>query len=353
MSSHDSTAACAAEPAVQPAPASARLSCHDMGLLGRERPSERVAKHMLQAMAVLAAASVLLVAFFVLRVGVPALFEQGWSFVSQGGWDYDLATAWESSTSTAFGARPLIAGTVLTTLLALVVCATFGMGTAVFVAELAPRSIRAPIEALVQLLAGIPSVVFGLVGVAVVVPWVTDHVVPSDAWETVPNIPIDGASLLSAVLVLSLMIMPFFVSVAVDTLRAVPRSYTAGGLALGLTKWRTISKIQIPAAFPGLVAGLVLAAARGIGEAIAISMVAGSLALTPGLENGPLYFLLTPVRTMASTIVETGGEAMSLDSIEGALFGLATLLLLFSLVLSVAARASFSWFARKTALTRN
>jgi phosphate transport system permease protein len=302
-------------------------------------------------MTVAAAASVLLVAFFVLEKGVPALREQGWSFIFLGGWDYDLASAWEYSTGATFGARPLLAGTIVSTLLALGVTAILGMGTAVFVAELAPRAIRAPIEALVQLLAGIPSVVFGLVGVAVVVPWVTEHVVPEDAWDVVPATPIDGASLLSAVIVLSIMIMPFFVAVAVDTLRAIPRSYISGGLALGLTKWRTISKIQIPAATPGLIAGLMLAAARAVGEAIALSMVAGSLALTPSMKNGPLYYLLTPVRTMASTIVETGGEAMSIDSIQGALFGLATLLLLFSLALSLAARGAYAWFARKTQLS--
>jgi phosphate transport system permease protein len=236
---------------------------------------------------------------------------------------------------------------------ALAVCSVLGTGTAIFLAELAPRAVRPPVEALVQLLAGIPSVVFGLVGFTVVVPWITEHMVPTDAWEVVPDIPIDGASLLAAVAVLSIMILPFFVSVATETLRSVPRSYVSGGLALGLTPWRAIAKIQLPAAAPGLLAGLLLAAARAVGEAIALSMVAGSLATTPGFDHGATYFFLAPIRTMASAIVETGGEAMSIDAIQGALFGLATLLLVFSLALSLVARVAFSWFARRMCPSTN
>jgi phosphate transport system permease protein len=199
----------------------------------------------------------------------------------------------------------------------------------------------------VQLLAGIPSVVFGLVGLSVVVPFITDRILPADAASVYPDIPLDGTSLMAAIVVLSFMILPFFVTVAVDSLRAIPRSYLDGGLALGLTKWRTITRIQIPAATPGLIAGIVLAAARAIGEAIAISMVAGAIAYVPSLQQGPLYFLLMPVRTMASAIVESGAEAMSIPQIESALFGLAAILLVFSLLLSLVARWSFAWFNKR------
>lgn len=326
---------------------SARLS-DNLKQRGRYGRSEVLVQFGLKVTTVAAAAFVLLVAFYVLREGVPALVFQGTSFVTSGGWDYDLASAWEDPSFASFGARPLIAGTILSTCLSLLACLVVGVGTAVFLAELAPDKVRAPVEALVQLLAGIPSVVFGLVGVSVVVPWITENIVPENAWEVVPDLPIDGASLAAAVAVLSVMILPFFVSVATESLRSVPRAYVNGGLALGLTPWRTIWKIQLPAAAPGLLAGLVLAAARAIGEAIALSMVAGSLAATPGFANGPLYFLLTPVRTMASAIVETGGEAMSIGPIADALFGLATLLLVFSVVLSLTARVAFAWYARRT-----
>ena len=157
----------------------------------------------------------------------------------------------------------------------------------------------------------------------------------------------EPACLLAAIVVLTFMILPFFVTVATDSLRAVPRSYVDGGLALGMTRWRTIMRIQLPTAAPGLIAGLVLAAARGIGEAIAISMVAGAIAFMPNFAHGPLYMLLEPIRSMASAIVENGGEAMDVPSIAAALFGLATLLLAFSITLSMIARWAFGLFSRR------
>ncbi len=187
-------------------------------------------------------------------------------------------------------------------------------------------------------------------GFSLMVPFIETYVVPANAFEEVPDAVFDGQALLTAVIVLTFMIMPFFVSVTSDALRAVPRSLVDGGRALGLTHWRAVTKIQLPLALPGIIAGAVLAAARAMGEAIALSMVAGALAVVPTLENGPLYFVLTPVRTMASAIVETGGEAGSVPSIQGALFALATLLLIASLLLSVAARFAFTVSAKRLRL---
>ncbi len=307
---------------------------------------DRLVQPLLLAAALFSGSVVLLVVFFVLQKAIPTLIEQGLSFVTTSGWDIQLEEAW-SSGAVSFGVRPLIVGTLLTTLGAILVSLVLGTGCAVFLAELAPGFLRRPVEAIIQLLAGIPSVVFGLVGLSVVVPLLAERVLPPNAYDDVPEIPLDGASALAAVIVLSFMILPFFVTVATDSLRSIPRFHTEGGLALGLTRWRTITRIQIPAATPGLIAGLVLAAARAIGEAIAISMVAGAIAFEPNLRHGPLYMLLMPVRTMASAIVENGGEAMSIPAIEGALFGLAALLLLLSLVLSLAARWAFVWFNKR------
>lgn len=306
-----------------------------------------IAPPLLGAAAVFSGLVVALVVFFVFQHAWPLLSRQAVSFVSTGGWDQQLEEAW-NSTGGHFGALPLIAGTLLTTLGALVLSSVLGMGCAVFLAELAPAWLRGPVETVVQLLAGIPSVVFGLVGISIVVPFITDHLVPANAADVVTDIPLEGSSLLAGIVVLSFMILPFFVSVAVDSLRAVPRPYLTGGMALGMTRWRAITRIQLPAAAPGLVAGLVLAAARGIGEAIALSMVAGAIAYTPTLAHGPLYFLLMPVRTMASAIVESGGEAMSIPSIDAALFSLAALLLALSLALSLAARWAFAILNSRT-----
>jgi phosphate transport system permease protein len=277
----------------------------------------------------------------------PLWRSEGLRFLTADGWDWQLENAWNSG-GVFFGALPLLAGTVLTTIGAVLVATIVGMGASVFLAELAPPWIERPMESVVQLLAGIPSVVFGLVGLSVVVPFITDHVVPANAGDVVTEVPIDGACLLAAVVVLSLMILPFFVTVATDSLRSVPRSFMDGGLALGMTRWRTITRLQVPSAAPGLIAGIVLATARAIGEAIAISMVAGALAFVPSLAHGPLYALLMPVRTMASAIVESGAEASNVPAIASAMFALASVLLVFSLVLSLSARWAFAAFNRRT-----
>jgi phosphate ABC transporter permease protein PstC len=305
--------------------------------------NDRLVRPLLAASALFSGLVVTLVVFFVLEKAMPLFRTQAWTFVTHGGWDTQLEEAWNSS-HVVFGVWPLIAGTLLSTVGAVLISFVLGIGCAIFLAELAPPKLRRPVEAVIQLLAGIPSVVFGLVGLSVVVPLLTNHALPANSADVVTDIPLDGASLLAAIIVLSFMIMPFFVTVAADSLRAIPRSYTDGGLALGLPRWRTITRIQLPAATPGVIAGLVLAAARAIGEAIAISMVAGAIAYVPSLRHGPLYFMLMPIRTMASAIVENGGEAMSIPAIEHALFGLAALLLLFSLILSLLARWAFQWF---------
>jgi phosphate ABC transporter permease protein PstC len=318
--------------------------------VGRRQTSERAAEIILLCATVLSVLTVVLVAVFVLEQGIPALAENGIGFLTGTGWDADLENAWSVPEGATFGALPLIAGTVLTTLGALAITTVIGLGCSIALVEFCPGWLRRPIEAVVQLLAGIPSVVFGLVGFSLMVPFIGTYVVPVNSFEEVPDAVFDGQALLTAVIVLTFMIMPFFVSVTSDALRAVPRSLIDGGRALGLTQWRAVTKIQLPLALPGIIAGAVLASARAMGEAIALSMVAGALAVVPTLENGPLYFVLTPVRTMASAIVETGGEAGSVPSIQGALFALATLLLISSLILSVAARFAFAWSAKRMRL---
>jgi len=307
--------------------------------------SDRYMPYVLGAAAIFSGLVVTLLIFFVLQRAWPVFHSEGLRYVMSGGWDQQLEDSWNGSAF--FGVSELIAGSVFSTVGALVLSFVLGLGCAVFLAELAPRWIQRPFEVVVQLLAGIPSVVYGLVGLMVVVPLITNYLVPANSGDAVPEIPIDGSCLLAAICVLGFMILPFFVTVATDSLRSIPRSYIDGGLALGMTRWRTITRIQLPAAAPGLVAGLVLAAARGIGEAIAISMVAGAIAFTPTLAHGPLYFLLMPIRSMASAIVENGGEAMDVPAMAAALFGLASLLLAFSISLSLLARWAFTIFNRR------
>jgi phosphate ABC transporter permease protein PstC len=311
----------------------------------RSTASDRLMPYLLGAAAIFSGLVVTFLIFFVVQKAWPVFHSEGLRFITAGGWDTQLEDAW--SGKAFFGVRELIAGSAFSTLGALVASLVLGLGCAVFLSELAPAWLRRPFESAVQLLAGIPSVVFGLVGLMVVVPFIADHLVPGNSGDVVTEIPIAGSCLVAGIAVLTFMILPFFVTVATDSLRSIPRSYLDGGLALGMTRWRTITRIQLPAAAPGLIAGLVLAAARGMGEAIAISMVAGAIAFVPTLAHGPLYMLLEPIRSMASAIVENGTEAMDVPSIAAALFGLATLLLLFSITLSIAARQAFSFFSRR------
>lgn len=307
--------------------------------------SDRYMPILLGAAAIFSGLVVTFLIFFVVQKAWPVFHSEGLRFVTSGGWDQQLEDSW--SGKAFFGVRELIAGSVFSTLGALVLSLVLGLGSAIFLAELAPPWLKGPVETIVQLLAGIPSVVYGLVGLMVVVPFIANNLVPVNSGDVVTEIPINGSCLLAAIVVLGFMILPFFVTVATDSLRAIPRSYIEGGLALGMTRWRTITRIQLPAAAPGLVAGLVLAAARGIGEAIAISMVAGAIAFVPTLAHGPFYMLLEPIRTLASAIVENGGEAMDVPAMAAALFGLATLLLVFSITLSLVARWSFTQFNRR------
>jgi phosphate transport system permease protein len=312
---------------------------------GNRTTSDRYMPYLLGAAAIFSGLVVTFLIFFVVQKAWPVFHSEGLRFVTATGWDTQLQDAWNGKAF--FGVRELIAGSVYSTLGALLLTLVLGLGCAIFLSELAPRWLARPFETVVQLLAGIPSVVFGLVGLTVVVPFIANNLVPANVGDLVPEIPINGSCLLAAIAVLGFMILPFFVTVATDSLRAIPRSYIDGGLALGMTRWRTITRIQLPAAAPGLVAGLVLAAARGLGEAIAISMIAGSIAFIPTLAHGPLLGLLEPIRSMASAIVENGGEAMDVPSMAAALFGLASLLLLFSVTLSLFARWSFNLFNRR------
>jgi phosphate transport system permease protein len=309
------------------------------------RDGEWLVKPFLLAAALFSGLVVGVVVAFVVWRSWGLWHAEGLKFLTTGGWDQQLQDAWNGSAW--FGASELIVGTLLTTIGAVLVALVVGLGAAVFVAELCPRWLRRPIETAVQLMAGIPSVVFGLVGLAIVVPFLMDHAIPGNAGDVMPDIPLDGTSVLAGVIVLTFMILPFFVTVAVDALRAVPRAYADGGMALGMTRWRAMTRLQIPAATPGLIAGIVLAASRGIGEAIAMSMVAGSLALIPTLAHGPLLFALQPVRTIASAIVDTGADASDVPSIASAMFALASVLLVMSLALSLAARGAFGMFSKR------
>lgn len=309
---------------------------------------EQIVEKSLLLATIISSTAFLFIIFFIVRKALPVLQYNGIDFLINSGWDQNVNNAWESETPLwKFGALPLIAGTFLSTGGALLLTFFLGTGCAIFLAELSPPAIRRPVEAIVRLLAGIPSVVFGLIGLLLVVPFIMNTLISNELMTEYIKIaiPLDGSSLIAGIVVLSFMILPFFITVATDALRSVPKTYKEASLALGVTDWRTITKVIIPVATPGIITGIILASARAVGEAIALSMVAGSMSLIPDPSHG-LVFFLEPIRTMASAIVdykETMGEATT----ESALFAVGSILLLISLLLSLAARFTFTWFQKR------
>ncbi|MBS3908855.1 MAG: phosphate ABC transporter permease subunit PstC [Actinobacteria bacterium] len=297
--------------------------------------------------AIISGSLVLVVIFFVIKEAIPIFVHNGVRFVTAGGWDQDISKAWASvEPMWRFGALPVIVGTFIATGGALILTFILGIGCSIFLAELAPDAIRSPVEAIIRLLAGIPSVVFGLIGLMIVVPLIMDWFISDElALKYIKIVPLDGQSLLAGILVLTFMILPFFITVAVDALRAVPKTYKEASLALGVNGWRTIVKVVIPVATPGIVAGIVLASGRAVGEAIALSMVAGAMAFMPDPSHGAVFFL-EPIRTMASAIVDNK-ETMGAETVETALFAIGSLLLLVSVLLSLTARITFNRFQKR------
>jgi phosphate ABC transporter permease protein PstC len=233
-------------------------------------------------------------------------------------------------------AWPLIWGTVLTTGIAVVFGLVFALLASIFIVEFAPDRLRAIIVPVVRLLAAVPSVIFGLIGVLVLVPFVGNHIVSAQDKKSVEFVvQLSGASLLVSVVILTVMIVPIMIAIVVDALYAVPRGWKEGAVALGVNRWRAMWTVSVRAARPAIIAAAVLACARALGEAIMLSMVSGSVGFAPNPFDGPRLFLLEPLRPLASTIVEDA-ESMQAPAVRSTIYAFALLLLFSSLFLSVA-----------------
>ncbi|HEX7058943.1 MAG TPA: phosphate ABC transporter permease subunit PstC [Solirubrobacterales bacterium] len=236
-------------------------------------------------------------------------------------------------------AWPLLWGTFLVTAGAVAIGIVFSLFAAIFIVEFAPPRINRVLEPVVRLLAAVPSVVYGLIGILVIVPWVGRHLISLDRKESVANVvQLDGSSLAVGVLILTVMIVPIMIAIVVDALRAVPRSWTEGAAALGVNRWRVTWTIAVRTARPAIVAAAVLATARALGEAIMLSMVAGSASFAPNPIDG-ITFLFEPTRPLASALVENV-EGLSVVPFGQTLFAFAAVLLVSSMFLSLAGFAA-------------
>lgn len=245
---------------------------------------------------------VLLITVYLVISGIPAIKEIGLV-------PFLFGKTWASTASTtepSYGILPFILTSVYGTAGAIVLGVPIGFLTAVYLAKLAPQRIKSTVESAVSLLAGIPSVVYGLVGMLVLVPGI----------RKLFNVP-DGASLLAAIIVLAVMILPFVIKVSVTALEAVPKEYEDGSLALGATPIETYFRVSVPAARSGIAAAVVLGVGRAIGEAMAVMMVSGNAANMPSLFES-VKFLTTAVASEMS--YSSGLQRQALFSIALVLF---------------------------------
>jgi phosphate ABC transporter permease protein PstC len=244
-----------------------------------------------------------------------------------------------------FHAWPLIWATLVITVLSVAIAFICALFIAVFTVEFAPDWLRRVLEPVIRLLASVPSVIYGLLGVLVVVPFIGNHLVTQHEKASVSYIvSLSGYSVLAAVLILTVMIAPIMIAVFSEGLRAVPRGWLEGSLALGVNRWRTFWKVGVRTARPALVAGTVLATARALGEAVMIGMVSGGVGFAPNPADGPIFFF-EPSRTLASTIISSDSELTS-PPMKHTLYAIAAVLL-FS-----AAMLSFTGWAAKQPMKR-
>jgi phosphate transport system permease protein len=256
---------------------------------------------------------VVLIFFFLLREGLPALGEVDLSSLFGLRW-YPIEEH--------FGILPLITGSLIVTLGATLVAVPFGIGTAVYISEIAPRWMREILKPLVELLGGLPSVVMGFLGILVLAPFL--HV-----FLDLPT----GLTALAGSLLLGGIAVPTVVSVAEDALDSVPRSYREGAWALGATQWQTIWRVTLPAAKSGVLTAVMLGIGRAIGETMTVMMVTGNapvLAVTLGS-------LFSPVRTMTATIAAEMGEVANGSTHYHVLFFIGMVLFIISLVVNIVA----------------
>jgi ABC-type phosphate transport system permease subunit len=240
-----------------------------------------------------------------------------------------------------FHAWPLIWSTLLITGGAVLIALASALFVAVFIVEFAPEWMSNILQPVIRFLASVPSVIYGLLGVLVLVPFIGNHLVTEEQKASVAGvISLTGYSLLAAVLVLTLMIAPIMVSIFSDGLRAVKPGWIEGSLGLGVNRWRTMWKIGVRSARPAIVAGTVLAIARAIGEAVMLAMISGSVAFAPNPADG-LIFIYEPSRPLGPTIVKNIDQ-LSSPPFNATLFSIAAVLLFSAAMFSFA-----GWTARR------
>ncbi len=277
--------------------------------MNRKKLFENIIHAVFLILGLITVGCVLMITVYLMISGLPAIHEIGII-------KFLFGKTWASTaTEPQFGILPFILTSVYGTAGAIVIGVPIGFLTSVYLAKIAPQRVKSTIEAAVGLLAGIPSVVYGLAGMLILVPGI----------RKIFNIP-DGASLLAAIIVLAVMILPSIIKVSLTALEAVPKEYEDASLALGATPVETYFKVSVPAAKSGIAAAVVLGVGRAIGEAMAVMMVSGNVPNMPSLFQS-VRFLTTAV---ASEMSYSAGLQRQ------ALFSIALVLFLFIMLINAA-----------------
>jgi phosphate transport system permease protein len=299
-----------------PSKASSEPTRHNGGLqMKKAKLKEQMMQIVFLISACISILAVALICIFIFINGIPAMAEVGvFRFLS--------GSQWEPSND-IYGIFPMILGSLYVTAGAIIIGVPVGILTAVFMARFCPKKLYRIIKPAVDLLAGIPSVVYGFFGLMVIVPFIRDFLGGS------------GSSMLAASVILGIMILPTIVNVSEAAIRAVPESYYEGSLALGATHERSVFFTVVPAAKSGIMAGVILGVGRAIGETMAVVMVAGNQAVIPsGVLKG--------LRTLTANIVLEMGYAADLH--RGALIATAAVLFVFILIINL----TFSFIKRRS-----
>ncbi|MCX6668079.1 MAG: phosphate ABC transporter permease subunit PstC [Euryarchaeota archaeon] len=295
-----------------------KLRLPHKGTLTKKSIKENSIKTILFLSAISAIIVIFSIILFLLRDAYPIFQTAGiWQFLSGVKWN-------PTGEPPSYGAFSLIIGTLLVTIGAMVIAIPLSLGSAIFISEIASPRMKSIIKPAIELLAGIPSVVLGFFGLIVLTTWlrVTFNQSSGESW-------------LAGSILLGIMAIPTITSVAEDAISSVPREYKEGSLAVGATRWQTISKIIVPSALSGITAAIILGMGRAIGETMAVMMVCGNP--TYGLIPVPITNIFYPIKTLTSTLGIEMGEVATGSNHYYALFGLALILLVITLVVNVIA----------------
>ncbi|HLH14964.1 MAG TPA: ABC transporter permease subunit [Solirubrobacteraceae bacterium] len=296
---------------------------------------------MLGAVSLLVGVVIVTMIAFVATRAWPIFQHNGLSWLGGGDLEGEITrmnagSAAASASVYTLRAWPLIYGTLLSTGIAVVLGIAIAILASVFIVELAPARVARLVIPVVRLLASVPSVIYGLIGILVLVPFVGDDLVSDQERHAVQGVvQLTGAGLLVTAAILTVMITPIMIALICEALSAVPPSWREGAVALGLNPLRAVRAVTLKAIRPAIVAAAVLATARALGEAVMIQMVSGGKDFAPNLSHGVLTFLFEPLRTLASGVLDFH-EGIGSPPLKAAVYAFALLLLFSAFVLSLA-----------------